>query len=113
MAMFELRTLRDVIRALPEEFRRRFAREIASGHGYPGLRIDVVAAWPRIQALDVETATRDDVIAAFGSPVAESWVYFDCEACKKQVDAIAIIEVYSCLLYTSPSPRDRQKSRMP
>ena len=22
-------------------------------------------------------------------------------------------EVYSCLLYTSPSPRDRQKSRMP
>ena len=21
--------------------------------------------------------------------------------------------VYSCLLYTSPSPRDRQKSRMP
>ena len=22
-------------------------------------------------------------------------------------------EMYSCLLYTSPSPRDRQKSRMP
>ena len=22
-------------------------------------------------------------------------------------------EVYTCLLYTSPSPRDRQKSRMP
>ena len=22
-------------------------------------------------------------------------------------------EVYACLLYTSPSPRDRQKSRMP
>ena len=22
-------------------------------------------------------------------------------------------KVYSCLLYTSPSPRDRQKSRMP
>ena len=25
----------------------------------------------------------------------------------------AIDECYSCLLYTSPSPRDRQKSRMP
>ena len=25
----------------------------------------------------------------------------------------AITEVYGCLLYTSPSPRDRQKSRMP
>ena len=24
-----------------------------------------------------------------------------------------IIENHSCLLYTSPSPRDRQKSRMP
>ena len=23
------------------------------------------------------------------------------------------LEVYTCLLYTSPSPRDRQKSRMP
>ena len=26
---------------------------------------------------------------------------------------IAIPEEYGCLLYTSPSPRDRQKSRMP
>ena len=24
-----------------------------------------------------------------------------------------LIRLYSCLLYTSPSPRDRQKSRMP
>ena len=28
-------------------------------------------------------------------------------------EAIEIIYVSSCLLYTSPSPRDRQKSRMP
>ena len=27
------------------------------------------------------------------------------------VDALA--ELFTCLLYTSPSPRDRQKSRMP
>ena len=26
---------------------------------------------------------------------------------------IPIQDVYTCLLYTSPSPRDRQKSRMP
>ena len=25
----------------------------------------------------------------------------------------SIIQSYTCLLYTSPSPRDRQKSRMP
>ena len=29
------------------------------------------------------------------------------------VAAIAGSKVYTCLLYTSPSPRDRQKSRMP
>ena len=28
-------------------------------------------------------------------------------------DADLVCMIYSCLLYTSPSPRDRQKSRMP
>ena len=35
---------------------------------------------------------------------------------KGKINAALIIApkgVYSCLLYTSPSPRDRQKSRMP
>ena len=27
--------------------------------------------------------------------------------------ATQIVNLYGCLLYTSPSPRDRQKSRMP
>ena len=29
----------------------------------------------------------------------------------KEVDGL--LKLFSCLLYTSPSPRDRQKSRMP
>ena len=28
-------------------------------------------------------------------------------------DLNKFLDLYSCLLYTSPSPRDRQKSRMP
>ena len=28
-------------------------------------------------------------------------------------DPVAVARSYACLLYTSPSPRDRQKSRMP
>ena len=28
-------------------------------------------------------------------------------------DAYSVEKVFPCLLYTSPSPRDRQKSRMP
>ena len=27
--------------------------------------------------------------------------------------SMKLIRIYTCLLYTSPSPRDRQKSRMP
>ena len=32
---------------------------------------------------------------------------------KKRANSCASIEFLDCLLYTSPSPRDRQKSRMP
>ena len=31
----------------------------------------------------------------------------------KNNESIGLATIYSCLLYTSPSPRDRQKSRMP
>ena len=31
----------------------------------------------------------------------------------KQIAEANLTEYYACLLYTSPSPRDRQKSRMP
>ena len=36
-----------------------------------------------------------------------------CNNYKNGSTAAESIEVPSCLLYTSPSPRDRQKSRMP
>ena len=35
------------------------------------------------------------------------------DAKDSQVDIVSLIRVRCCLLYTSPSPRDRQKSRMP
>ena len=38
----------------------------------------------------------------------------DAEYCRRiGVHGVKLIEDISCLLYTSPSPRDRQKSRMP
>ena len=40
---------------------------------------------------------------AVGGSIGASYPFAD--------DPVAI--VYNCLLYTSPSPRDRQKSRMP
>ena len=35
------------------------------------------------------------------------------DAAKEAAKTWGIPETYTCLLYTSPSPRDRQKSRMP
>ena len=35
------------------------------------------------------------------------------EAINPKSADVSIAPVYDCLLYTSPSPRDRQKSRMP
>ena len=37
----------------------------------------------------------------------------DFEAAAGRKAGLAVVLVGDCLLYTSPSPRDRQKSRMP
>ena len=43
----------------------------------------------------------------------EQYFFRKCELCDAQ-DWDAYLALFSdCLLYTSPSPRDRQKSRMP
>ena len=47
--------------------------------------------------------------------MSERSIYEDTE-CHEVQDEITVdlkVRKYTCLLYTSPSPRDRQKSRMP
>ena len=47
-------------------------------------------------------------------PLQISWLGFNNSSGLKEIDFIlADTKSISCLLYTSPSPRDRQKSRMP
>ena len=41
------------------------------------------------------------------------WPLFVCEGNNIAEKINSMPGVFSCLLYTSPSPRDRQKSRMP
>ena len=36
-----------------------------------------------------------------------------CPVSKADISPVSIEDIHPCLLYTSPSPRDRQKSRMP
>ena len=64
------------------------------------------------EAMQIETT---DTIAAF--KIYERAVFAGLSTAQNlldDVEAAQIIEaIYGCLLYTSPSPRDRQKSRMP
>ena len=53
------------------------------------------------------TSRRKDIYANRGE--ADQWVYILSNPTLPNILKIG----YTCLLYTSPSPRDRQKSRMP
>ena len=63
----------------------------------------------RLIYVDKKTAeVKNDKDGSFTNAISEGIVV-------KQGDSISLegIAINSCLLYTSPSPRDRQKSRMP
>ena len=73
-----------------------------------------------IYSKDLKTHIQKDIctpmfIAALVT-VARTWKQPKCPKIDdwlKKLWYIYTMEYYSCLLYTSPSPRDRQKSRMP
>ena len=50
---------------------------------------------------------RDDIISEFLIPCLNNCIQYD-----RTVEFVTLRGL-TCLLYTSPSPRDRQKSRMP
>ena len=70
-------------------------------------------------AMDCGPAALKSILEGFGRPVSYGRLR---EACHTEVDGTSIdtieeiaqqLSLNACLLYTSPSPRDRQKSRMP
>ena len=63
---------------------------------------DAVPPFPVEQAVAI-------IEGAYGESVDSVFERFD----KEPLAAASIAQVHTCLLYTSPSPRDRQKSRMP
>ena len=66
------------------------------------------------QVPKLDTTKVDDVIVGCANPEGEQGLQIarliSARALGKEVPGVTI---NSCLLYTSPSPRDRQKSRMP
>ena len=51
--------------------------------------------------------------ASMTALLAAGWTAASAQTTPAPVNDTAVEEVVVCLLYTSPSPRDRQKSRMP
>ena len=66
---------------------------------------------PQAAALAPVRAAVAQAIAALNAPHAESQAALAAAA--GTLGEIAQEQVYGCLLYTSPSPRDRTRSRMP
>ena len=70
-----------------------------------------IKVWKEISKIPYgETRTYKDLAVAIGRPNSSRAV---ANACGKNPYAPIIPCHRVCLLYTSPSPRDRQKSRMP
>ena len=62
---------------------------------------------PAVHAAQKDIARLEKKISAFGKKAVKSF------ALAGAATAAFAVKVGVCLLYTSPSPRDRQKSRMP
>ena len=78
------------------------------------LNVEVIASYPtvltlRAKHLQLLLKARHTDKAAEAAQQWPNWPKLDARTAK----LVAISLARGCLLYTSPSPRDRQKSRMP
>ena len=107
----ENHTSGDVMAALGSRLTDKYSE------GYPGMRyyggceyVDAVENLARDRAKALFGVDHVNVQAYSGSPANQA-VYF--ALCDPGDTVMGLALYYGCLLYTSPSPRDRTRSRMP
>ena len=97
-----------------------FSLAIISFQGFSETAEDLVSKmWASFKDSDLEmfseTMSKTSTMVTFGTDASERWEGWDAlkASVKIQFDAFDVQNINSCLLYTSPSPRDRFLSRMP
>lgn len=80
--MSRLITSRALIRKVAQRWHKQYFRD---GKWHSGLSMDAPAIYSRLLALDLETATSDDVTAVIGNA---SWNDLRCSECERKVDAV-------------------------
>mgnify|MGYP002682762094 CR=1 FL=1 len=125
--------------AFPEVSRARFQRLIAEGHvsveGVPateirhklkaGQRVEAVIPpavdpEPRAETIPLTVVYEDKDLIVIDKQPQQQWLTIDEAVARYSGDAVRLAGLFlgppdaeNCLLYTSPSPRDRTRSRMP
>ena len=80
---------------------------------YGGVLMLVVALFCLTTAQDVDGPPAGEELAAEAAQPQSLEEEFDALSIQANPSKSEVIQFTACLLYTSPSPRDRQKSRMP
>ena len=89
-------------------------------HPRTSIDVTVVSEYLHQQSLPEEgryafayhiTITNQTTLAA--KLLTRHWIIVDANQERQEIHGSGVVGEQPCLLYTSPSPRDRQKSRMP
>ena len=105
--------IKELIAHNPEELEDSFYKNLEFGTG--GMRGIMGVGTNRINKYTLGKNTQglsQYLKQQFNHEVLKVAIAYDCRH-NSDILAQIVADVFSCLLYTSPSPRDRQKSRMP
>eukprot|EP00657_Telonema_sp_P-1_P012324 TRINITY_DN8828_c0_g1_i1.p1 TRINITY_DN8828_c0_g1~~TRINITY_DN8828_c0_g1_i1.p1 ORF type:complete len:103 (+),score=32.39 TRINITY_DN8828_c0_g1_i1:139-447(+) len=90
-----------------------FDNEYTAGTGIPGTSLTTNAIKAELISVTSGVITSDSVGGCYGLHPSPPPTYSPGGSWGYILDPADVADCYNCLLYTSPSPRDRTRSRMP